>query len=517
MTHRRRSRTVIRQSLARHPGRSGAPSRARASLRRLLLAIPLALLLVAIAASIAQGSVILEGGGETRPGATAAQEAREHRASEREERAAQARAERQQRAAGKRSEREQLTARKRAEREVLAARRRTEREQQTGTRVVIKEGKEIGHVEISCTKIVWHLTSFNPGHNTVTEMVFVNGNRPYELTFSFDGTEGSNTTPISVPPGLVRIDAHAKWNTNGFRQNFDIASHRVCTHEETPALTIEKRQTIEGSGISLTNTAMIGQVGQTVHYEIVVTNVGNVTLSLSGFSDPNCDPGTLSGGASSLERGAATKFVCRHLLTIADLTAGSYMNTATITGTPPQGTPITKPSNTVVVSFAPTSEEPKDKHKEKTTEEPNPAGGNKGTPGTNSGSSSGTGASSGSLPGNPTAAQAGSLAAIARAPALNGPQGCVRGNFTVSVRAPRVRSVSFYLDGHRLKTLTARSARRGRLSIRIDASRLRIGPHRLVARFTMMGANASARTVTASRSLIFVHCASVAITPKFTG
>ena len=79
---RRRPRMVTRQGLARNPRRREAHGRARARLRLLFLAIPLALLLAAIAASIAQGSVVLAGG-ESRPSTVAAQEARERLAGER--------------------------------------------------------------------------------------------------------------------------------------------------------------------------------------------------------------------------------------------------------------------------------------------------------------------------------------------------------------------------------------------------------------------------------------------------
>ena len=50
----------------------------------------------------------------------------------------------------------------------------------------------------------------------------------------------------------------------------------------------------------------------------------------------------------------------------------------------------------------------------------------------------------------------------------------MRGRFTASVKSTGVTSVVFYLDGHKLRTLTAsRNSRKGLLSVRIDPAKLR--------------------------------------------
>ncbi len=124
-----------------------------------------------------------------------------------------------------------------------------------------------------------------------------------------------------------------------------------------PSFTISKQQMIAGSG-SFTTATLTGAVGQTVSYQIVVTNTGNTSLTFSALSDPNCDAGTLSGGpgGNPVASGDSTTFTCSHLITAADQTAGSYTNTGMITGTPPpgDGPPTTTPSNTVVVTVPPT-------------------------------------------------------------------------------------------------------------------------------------------------------------------
>jgi len=100
---------------------------------------------------------------------------------------------------------------------------------------------------------------------------------------------------------------------------------------------------------------------------------------------------------------------------------------------------------------------------------------------------------------------------------LNGPQGCVRGGFAVSVKAAGVSSVTFYLDGRKLKTLTAKNVRGGKLSISINAAKLSVGGHRVQAKVKMTPSAGSTNLGFVIRGLTFVHCAPAAISPKFTG
>jgi hypothetical protein len=170
--------------------------------------------------------------------------------------------------------------------------------------------------------------------------------------------------------------------------------------------------------------------------------------------------------------------MCRHTLS----GAGAYENNATITATPPaeQGAPITHTSNTVIANV-PTP-----------TPTPTPS-----TPAT---------------PGN-----TGVLGTITVGPTLSGPQGCVRGNVVVSVKAAGVASVIFYLDGHKLKTLTSKNARAGKLSISIASSKLHLGAHQVVAKIRMKPTGASKTPVFYTRRLTFVRCGSSSVSPKFTG
>jgi hypothetical protein len=114
-----------------------------------------------------------------------------------------------------------------------------------------------------------------------------------------------------------------------------------------PGFKVVKEQKI-GNGTFTTNT-LTGSVGQTVQYEIIVTNTGNTALTFTHFSDPHCQ--TIEGGpgTTAVQPGDSTVFTCDHVLTKADLKRGSHSNVATVTGTPPGGAPISGASNKVVV------------------------------------------------------------------------------------------------------------------------------------------------------------------------
>jgi len=114
-------------------------------------------------------------------------------------------------------------------------------------------------------------------------------------------------------------------------------SNEVIVTTPKPLLKIEKLQRFSGA---FTKEELTGTVGETVHYEIIVTNEGNVTLKLSNFHDVQCT--SIAGGASELKPGASTTWTCEHKLT----EKGKYVNAATVEANEGVGK---KESNQVVV------------------------------------------------------------------------------------------------------------------------------------------------------------------------
>ncbi|MCP4305877.1 MAG: DUF11 domain-containing protein [bacterium] len=79
-------------------------------------------------------------------------------------------------------------------------------------------------------------------------------------------------------------------------------------------------------------------VGDTLSYEFVVQNVGNVTLTTVAVADPLV--GTVSCPVATLAPGASTTCTAAHVVDLADADAGFVINTATATGTDPHGTDV---------------------------------------------------------------------------------------------------------------------------------------------------------------------------------
>ena len=112
--------------------------------------------------------------------------------------------------------------------------------------------------------------------------------------------------------------------------------------ESNPAFTIEKLQEIKASGAGFTTSTLTGKVGETVDYEIVVKNTGNVPLKFGKLGDAGCENITPSGEVTVPVGGEQT-YTCEHLLAV-----GSYSNEASVTATH-EGTG-TKTSNKVLVN-----------------------------------------------------------------------------------------------------------------------------------------------------------------------
>ena len=87
---------------------------------------------------------------------------------------------------------------------------------------------------------------------------------------------------------------------------------------QAPALTITKAAT----------EPSYNAVGQVIHYTIVATNTGNMTLAAVTVTDPgvnelSCTP----TNGSALAPGASMTCTATHTVTQADLDAGHYANT----------------------------------------------------------------------------------------------------------------------------------------------------------------------------------------------
>jgi hypothetical protein len=100
---------------------------------------------------------------------------------------------------------------------------------------------------------------------------------------------------------------------------------------------------------------------------------------------------------------------------------------------------------------------------------------------------------------------------VASAVVLRGVSAKVHKRLTVHVTALGIKSVTFYLDGRKLATVT--KSTNHRYSLSIDARRLGYGAHRLRARATTSNASCTRAAAAAA----FVKVRSPVIRPQFTG
>ena len=192
--------------------------------------------------------------------------------------------------------------------------------------------------------------------------IFVKNTGNIPLTFGAlkdSGCENispSGTTEVGVGKEQAFTCEHTLTGTGAYTNEASIegnegtgtkTSNKVtATVKSEPNYTIEKLQRIgaEPFNSETRNAAN----GQTVEYEILVKNTGNVPLTFSNFADEHCDAGTLAGGPSGpVKAGETAVYTCHHVITTTDESHGSFSNEASITGNEGTGT---KKSNKVEVT-----------------------------------------------------------------------------------------------------------------------------------------------------------------------
>jgi uncharacterized repeat protein (TIGR01451 family) len=153
----------------------------------------------------------------------------------------------------------------------------------------------------------------------------------------------TNTTTFTATRTLTQANVNAGTYNNTATVTGTPPSGPNVTAQDTsivsltgvPSLTLVKTGTVDPGPDGVANA------GDTINYTFEVTNVGNVTLTNVTITDPGV---TLTGGPiATLAPGDSdtTTFTATRTLTQANVNAGSYANTATVTGTPPSGPNVT--------------------------------------------------------------------------------------------------------------------------------------------------------------------------------
>ncbi len=142
------------------------------------------------------------------------------------------------------------------------------------------------------------------------------------------GTVNNNASVSGTPPSGPNVTAADTTSTPITRTS------TVTFDKQAGAIT-----DVDGNG---------HDVGDTIAYNFVVTNTGNVTLTGVGVTDAKV--GAVSCPTTTLSPGASTTCTATYALTQADVNSGVVNNSATVTGTPPTG--VTPPTATDTTSTA---------------------------------------------------------------------------------------------------------------------------------------------------------------------
>jgi hypothetical protein len=209
----------------------------------------------------------------------------------------------------------------------------------------------VSNAILTCKTITVTYSGFPEGLNTIKEKVRIDGvKEAVTKTFMFPGPEGTDQIEINLPPGEHAIDLFSIWRTNGVAGNRDQFLRRIKCVEPEPGIAAEKFQKFSTDTTYTQELLQLGHVGNIADYKIVVRNTGNEPLELS-FTDPLCDPETITGGPSVIPRFGTATFFCTHTITTTDQEAELLCNAARVTGTPPEGPVVSTETNSVCVEL----------------------------------------------------------------------------------------------------------------------------------------------------------------------
>lgn len=156
-------------------------------------------------------------------------------------------------------------------------------------------------------------------------------------------------TQEDVDAGLVKNTASAHGTLPSGEPVVSPESSVDLPADQAPAITV--RKTADPTSATA--------AGQTIAYDFLVTNTGNVTLTAAavtevGFSGTGAPPVvTCPAEASSLLPGATVTCTGSYVTTLADVAAGVIENSAIASATAPGGVPVDSPTSSARVTIDP--------------------------------------------------------------------------------------------------------------------------------------------------------------------
>ncbi|QLE00027.1 DUF11 domain-containing protein [Galbibacter sp. BG1] len=207
-------------------------------------------------------------------------------------------------------------------------------------------------------QINYEFTVTNTGNVTVTGLVIQDARIGI-------AAPGINLLPATLNPGAVGsqtvsynitqadLDSGSISNTAtaiGQEPNGDDVTAVSNNSNGTGATVVELEkepeiQLVKTSEVIDLNGSGVDDIGDVIEYTFTVTNVGNVTVEIISIADATLGITNLGITPSTLVPGASGVATANYTITQSDLDAGEVVNTATATGSDPDGDPVTDESD----------------------------------------------------------------------------------------------------------------------------------------------------------------------------
>ncbi|WP_284985081.1 hypothetical protein [Arthrobacter sp. fls2-241-R2A-172] len=213
-------------------------------------------------------------------------------------------------------------------------------------------------------RITYNFTAKNTGNVKLTKVSITDPLAGLSaLTYTWPGTPGELLPGQTVTATATYAITQADINAGHVANSATTTGTPPTGTPVTPPPGETDTPLTPNSGLEFSKTADASGVGDPTHvgdviiYKFTIKNTGNVPLTGVAVNDPMVGLSALTyawpGVAGTLLPGETVTATATYAITQADINAGEVANTATASGRPPVGPPVTTPPASVVVTFPP--------------------------------------------------------------------------------------------------------------------------------------------------------------------
>ncbi|MFJ1939047.1 MULTISPECIES: CARDB domain-containing protein [unclassified Kitasatospora] len=171
---------------------------------------------------------------------------------------------------------------------------------------------------------------------------------------------GPGTPTVTCPTGPLAPGASENCTATYVTTDADVAAGKVVDTAQVTGTTpsgqnitsTSNKVTVPYAGLKIVKAVQetsFSAAGQALHYTFTVTNTGDTTISSLAVTDSGPGTPAVSCPVTTLAPGASTTCTATYSTAESDVQAGKITDTSTVTGTTPDGTPVTATSNTVTI------------------------------------------------------------------------------------------------------------------------------------------------------------------------